>query len=130
MNKLFGLFLLALAFLAPAQAQAQGMGPGPGMVHATGGFTPTCAQSTAFLARATAVTNDTDKANYDTLICGLETDGVGCSTTLDLLYVLAAPDSATYLLNLCSSSFSLTANGTGTFTAGQGYASNGSTGFL
>lgn len=128
--KRLGLALaLCLSLIGGALAQG-GMGPGPGMVHSTGGVTCSSSQGNAFLARATAVTNPTDQTNYCTLIDGLEIDGVGCSNTLDLLYILAAPDSATYLLNLCSSSFTLTANGTGTFTANQGYAGNGSTGYL
>lgn len=123
--------LASLAVAIPAFAGWQSRDSNYNINAASGGgFTPSCSQSTDFLARATAVTNDTDKTNYDTLICGLETDGVGCSNTLDVLYILAAPDSATYLLNICSSSFTLTANGTGTFTANQGYAGNGSTGFL
>lgn len=116
-----------LAFCGVAHAQSPVL-PGPGLPVAAGGGG--CSQATAFLARATAVTNPTDQTNYTDLICGLETDGIGCSNTLDALWILAAPDSATYLLNLCSSSFSLTASGTGTFTANQGYASNGSSGFL
>jgi len=121
---------LTLCGVAHAQLSGGAGGfPGPGTVHSSG-FTPSCAQSTSFLARASAITSNTDKTNYDNLICGLETDGVGCSNTLDVLYILAAPDSATYLLNLCSASFTLTVTGTGTFTASQGWAGNGSTGFL
>ena len=73
---------------------------------ASSGFTPSCSQSTAFLARATGVTLTADKTNYDTLICGLVTDGVWAK--LDALWILVAPDATTQGLNLVSSSFTLT----------------------
>lgn len=130
MYRLLGLLLFALALLSPAKQTKAGCIIGGGIFCVTSGFTASCSQSSDFLARATAITNDTDKTNYDTLICGLETDGIGCSNTLDLLYVLAAPDSATSLLNLCSASFALTTSGTITFAANEGYTSNGTTGYL
>jgi hypothetical protein len=94
-------------------------------------FTPSCTPSTNFLARTTGLTN-AQKTNYDNLICGLETDSVGCTTGAALagLWVLAAPDSTTSLLNLCSSSFSLTSNGTIPFSANNGYTGDGSSGYL
>ncbi len=70
------------------------------------GFTPTSAQSAAFLARATGITSNTDKTNYDAFITGLVSDGVWAS--LDALWQLIAPDSVSQLLNLVSSSFTLT----------------------
>lgn len=94
---------------------------------APSGFTPTSTESSNFLARTTGL-SDTDKGNYDTLITGLVTDAV--FSTLDVLYILAAPDSTNMKLNLCSSSFALTETGSNTFTANQGWAGNGTTGFL
>lgn len=121
------LFCLGLLCLAQAQIPQTGAGKGsPGGAP----FTPSCSQSTAFLARATALTNNTDKGHYDALICGLETDGVGCSNTLDFLYVLAAPDSATELLNLCSSSYTLVVHGSIPLTPNVGVIGDGSTGYL
>jgi hypothetical protein len=94
-------------------------------------FTPSCTPTTDFLARTSGLT-DPQKTNYDNLICGLETDSVGCVTggAMYAVYVLAAPDSATSLLNLCGTSFSLVSHGTITFTANVGYVGNGSDGYL
>ncbi len=93
------------------------------------GFTPTSAQSAAFLARATGITSNTDKTNYDTLITGLVNDSV--FSKLDALYIFAAPDSTTAKLNLISTSFSpLSQTGSLTFTAATGYTGDGSTGFF
>jgi hypothetical protein len=95
-------------------------------------FTPSCTPSTNFIARTSGLTNP-QKTNYDTLICGLETDSVGCVTGSEMigLYVLAAPDATTALLNLCSSSFSLVYHGSRTFSAGfsanNGYTGDGGT---
>jgi hypothetical protein len=96
-------------------------------VPAPSGFTPTSTESGNFLARTSGL-NDTDKGNYDTLITGLVTDSV--FATLESLWILAAPDSTNMLLNLCSSSYGLTQVGSGTFTASQGWAGNGSTGYF
>jgi hypothetical protein len=94
-------------------------------------FTPSCTPSSNFLARTSGLTNP-QKTNYDNLICGLETDSVGCVTGSQLigLWVLAAPDSATSLLNLCSSSFTLVAQASIPFTINIGYTGNGSSQYL
>src|SRR3974390_3125511 len=90
--------LALLSSTAFAQVSQTGAGKGaPG-----GAFTPSCSQSSNFLARATGVTSNTDKTNYDTMICGLVTDGVW--SKLDALYVFAAVDRTTAKLNLVSSS--------------------------
>jgi hypothetical protein len=65
---------------------------------------------------------------YDQLIRGLWQDGTW--GLLDCLYILAAPDAATARLNLVSTDYSLIANGTTTFTPDQGFAGDGSTGYL
>lgn len=124
--------MLAIGLLCSAQAQLQNkwIGGRPLLLEPVAtGFSPSCSQSTAFLARATGVTLTADKTNYDNLICGLETDGVGCSASLDALYIFAAVDAATYKLNLCSSSFSLTEVGTVTFTQYTGVMTDGTTGY-
>jgi len=99
---------------------------------ASGGFTATSSQSAAFLARATGITSNTDKTNYDTMITGLVNDGVW--SLLDALYILAAPDVATAKLNLVSSSFTITSHGTNIdttgFTAYSGFTGNGSDRYL
>src|SRR5258706_278504 len=67
---------------------------GVGKPAAGGGFSPSCTESSNFLARATGITLTADKTNYDTLICGVVTDGLCCAATggvLDGLYIWAAP---------------------------------------
>src|SRR5215469_5596790 len=92
------------------------------------GFTPTSSQSAAFLARATDVVSITDKTNYDTMITGLVTDGVW--SKLDALYIFAAVDRTTALLNLVSNTFNCTEHGTINFSAYQGYTGDSSTFYL
>lgn len=116
-----GLFCLGQA--PRAQLTMTGVGGGFG----AGGFTPSCAASTNWLARATGVTLSADKTNYDNLLCGLNTDGV--LTKLDGLYVFTTVNAATYKLNLISSSFPLTEHGTFTFTQYAGLQGNGTTGY-
>ena len=95
---------------------------------ATSGFTPSCSQSSTFLAAATGVTLIADKQNYDTLICGLVSDGVW---NFDALYIWAAPTQATALINLANpGTFNATANGTVSFTAYQGFTGDGSTFYI
>jgi hypothetical protein len=96
-----------------------------GRRYATAGFSPTSAQSAAFLARATNVTSTTDKTNYDTMITGLVNDGVWAK--MDALYIWAAVDQTTALLNLVSSSFPGVTTGTVNFSAYHGYTGDGST---
>jgi hypothetical protein len=134
-------FLIALAAIVfsvvsplPALAQVGGlMFPGPG-TPASSGFTPSCAQSSAFLARASTITVTADKTNYDTLLCTLATAGIGCGSAqtvnLDFLYMLGAPNSTAALLNLCSVSFPLTVTGAPTFTTSTGYSGGTTTDFL
>jgi hypothetical protein len=62
-------------------------------------------------------------ALYAALIDELVAEGVWAN--LEALYILAAPDAATALTNLKSSSWGLTANGSPTFTADAGYAGTG-----
>lgn len=118
---------VAIGLYSQANSQLTMTGVGGGGFGA-GGFSPSCSESSNFIARTTGL-NDTQKTRYDTLICGLVTDAV--FSKLDALYVFASPDSTTAKLNLVSLSFSpLTEAGTVTFTADQGYASNGTTGYL
>jgi hypothetical protein len=131
---------LLLAFCLSAHAQFVGGGgfgtPGftSPVASGGGGFTPSCTSSSAFLARATTVTSNTDKTHYDTLLCTLQTASIGCgsaqTTSLDFIYILGAPNSTASLLNLCSSSFGLTVTGTPTFTANSGYSGGTTSNFL
>jgi hypothetical protein len=96
--RIIGVLCITLALACgPAFAQG-GMGPGPGTVHSTGGggFTPSCSQSSAFLARTSGL-DTTHKTAYDTLICGLVTDALWSS--LDALYIFATADATTAGLN-------------------------------
>lgn len=93
-----------------------------------GGFSPTSTESGNFLARATGVTLDADKTNYDTMITGLVADGVFAK--LDLLYIWAAPDRTTALLNLIQNAYNATEGGTVSFSAYHGYTGDASTFYL
>lgn len=120
----------AFAWVASAPAQLAGglMFPGPGTPASSGGFTPSCSQSSTFLAAATGVTLTADKTNYDTLICGLVLDGVW---NFDVLYIWAAPTQATALINLANpGTFNGTTNGTVSFAAYQGFTGDGSTFYI
>ena len=110
----FTLALLA-ALIAPAHARHNGQ-PTPG-----------CSQATTYLARTSGYTT-AQQAAYTALICGMVADGSWAQ--MEVFYTLNAPNSSGMALNLTSTSYSLTTSGTGTFTATQGWAGNGSTGYL
>jgi hypothetical protein len=85
-----------------------------------GGSSPVvCTQAQGFFARASGL-DSIHKRAYNDLICGLVNAGIW--SKLDVLYIFAAPDSTTALLNLVNSSFTATAQGSPTFTADRGYA--------
>lgn len=92
------------------------------------GFTPTSAQSAAFLTRATGITVLQDKQRYDALITGLVTDSLYAK--LDVLYIFAAPDSTTALLNLIQNNFNGTVVGALTFNQYVGYTGTGATNYI
>jgi hypothetical protein len=77
-----------------------------------------CPESIAFFQRTTALTSRRMRA-YDNMIRALVASGVWAQ--LDAFYVFATKDTTTALLNLKSSSFPGTANGSPTFTADVGY---------
>jgi hypothetical protein len=85
------------------------------------------AQTTAFLARTSGLSG-TETAAYKALINGLVADGN--FALLDALYIFATNTTATANLNLVSTSYGLTQNGTVAFSADHGYAGDGSTGYL
>jgi hypothetical protein len=80
-----------------------------------------CTQATAFLARVSNHTNDT---NYTTMICGMVTDGTWAK--LDLLYIFAANNSTDALLNLIGSTTTALSATAPTFAANTGFTGNGS----
>jgi hypothetical protein len=77
-----------------------------------------CSQATAFLARTSGLSG-TQSTAYTTMICGMVTDGT--FSLFDGLYVFATNTTTTAGLNLVSTSFTLTSNGSCTFTANAGY---------
>lgn len=124
---------LVLPFAANAGWQSRDSNYNVNVVSGGGGGG--CATSVTFLARTSGL-NGTETGAYQGLICGLVTDGVitgnlgttGCGSKLDGLYVFATNTTTTALLNLCGTAYGLTSNGTLTFTADQGYTTNGATG--
>jgi hypothetical protein len=123
MFRRFTLVILSLLIAGAVHAQDFGFG----LFKPVSSFTASCSQSTNFIARTSGLSNAT-KTIYDTLICGLVTDGV--FSLLDGLYILAAPDSTTAGLNLIQNAFNLTAVGSPTFSANNGYTSAGNLSYL
>lgn len=129
--------LLCGCLIASWQSFAQMPMTGAGIpLKAAGGGGGGCSQATTFLAR-TSLTGS-DVTNYTNLICGMVTDGLitgnmsttGCGSLFDAIYILATKDTTTANLNLCSTSFSLTAHNSPSFSAYNGYTGNGSNAYL
>src|SRR5258706_1819329 len=113
---------LALSCLPPKQTPAQFTGCLPAFCNSAGGFAGSCTQSTAFINRALVVTpglDATHKTAYDTLICGLVTDGV--FSKFDALYIYATQTNGVALLSLVSASYNQTSHGSPTFTVDRGF---------
>lgn len=90
-------------------------------------------EADAFLQRAISAAGDPGQdvdGYYDTLFTNLK-NGATCScnllSDLDVLYIFATPSQAVSLLNLVSTSYNATTNGslTGAFTPGVGWIGNG-----
>ena len=107
--------LLAL-FLARGNAFWNSRDSNYNIAIATGGGG--CSQATAFNARTSGQNAAHQNANT-TFICNLVTEGVFAK--LDVAYLFATDTSANALLNVVSSSFNGTANGSPTFTANAGF---------
>jgi hypothetical protein len=117
--RIIGRLLAPLFLICSVVALAQDRLPLIGAGAPSGGFSPSCSQSSAFLARTSGL-DLTHETAYDTMICGLVTDGVWSS--LDGFYVYATKDSTTAGLNLVGTSYSpVTVTGSPTFTADRGY---------
>lgn len=86
-----------------------------------------CSQYSTFIAR-TSGTSGTEQSAYQTMICGMVTDGTW--SLLDAFYIFATNSTTTANLNLVSTSFTLSQTGTVTFSADHGYTGDGSTGYL
>lgn len=126
----------AVAQIGPGDGQrpTPAIGPspptGPGTVAAIGPtatYEQTCTQGATFIARTSGFSVEQEK-QYDAAICALVASGTFAK--LDALYILAAPNQAASLLNLVSTSYSLTLNGTMTFGANAGWMGDGATGYL
>jgi hypothetical protein len=115
-------FLLLYAAFFCFQQQGRSAGWLPLAASPTGG----CSQATTFLARTSGLSG-TQSTAYTTMICGMVTDGTYCGTVQDGFYIFATNTTTTANLNLCSTSFGLTATGSPTFTANQGYTGTGAT---
>jgi hypothetical protein len=108
--------LCALAFGAQAAWHS--------VLQVSVGFTPSCSQSTTYLAALTSPTLTEEQA-FDTAICGLVSDGN--FSILDGLYFYANTSAANARVNVISpGTFNLTTHGTCTFTADQGFTGDGS----
>lgn len=122
MRYALAVLLFCAGIFCLAQSNAQVPITGAGLGAPASGFTPSCSQSSTFLTAATGVTLTADKTNYDTLICGLQTDGNFAG--LDGLYIWAAPTTTNAAnINLVNpGTFNGTpTNGSPTFTAYHGY---------
>jgi hypothetical protein len=94
--------------------------------------------ATNFLARTSGLSTTETNATCN-LINGMVADGTitgnlsgatGCGSILDGLYIIATNTTTTANLNLCGTSYGLTAHGSPTFTADHGYTGNGSSAYL
>lgn len=131
MRQLIAVILFCTGIFCLAQSRAQVPMTGAGLgAPSSGGFTPSCSQSSTFLTAATGVTLTADKTNYDNLICGLVTDSE--FSNLDGLYIWAAPTTTNAaLINLANpGTFNGTAHGTTSFSAYHGYTGDGSTFYI
>jgi hypothetical protein len=85
------------------------------------------AQAAAFLARTSGL-SATEQNAYIRLINGLVADGD--FSKLDVLYIFGTNSRTTAKLNLISTNFAATENGTVSFAADQGYTGDASTFYL
>lgn len=85
--------------------------------------------TTALVAAMTTRPSEARIALIDALIAGLKTDGIW--DRLEAFWITAAHDSQAGRLNWKNpGTFTLTENGTGTWTTDRGYAGNGTDGYL
>jgi len=88
---------------------------------------PYSAEANAFFARLSTQPTTERKVLYDNLITDLVDADIW--ENLDALYVFAAADTATSLINLVSSSFTATKDASAPFTADRGYTGVGLSGY-
>jgi hypothetical protein len=134
MRRLLILAAILFASLEVAWAQLPWQ-PGVGTPVSGGGtpFTTNCTESGNFLNTKVGGQgmgmSTTIAAYYDTMICGMVTDGTWA--ILDTLYIEAAPTTpiAKYNLTATATTYDLVSHG-GTFTANNNYQGNGSSDYL
>lgn len=85
-------------------------------------------QSLSLFTRMTTQPSMARKQRYDVLIRSLINSGVWAK--LDALYVFDGDNTQQSFLNIVQNLYNITQTGSGTFTAGVGWAGNGSTGYL
>ncbi len=90
----------------------------PPMFFPGSAFTPSCSQSTTYLAAVSGLSTD-QKTAYDTAICGMVSDTD--FARLDALYFFANASDANALVNVANpGTYNLVEHGTCTFTANVG----------
>lgn len=87
-------------------------------------YTPVNSQTTAFFNRLSTQPSYARAQLYDTMIGSLVSSGVWAA--LDVLYIFAAENSSTALMNLKSSSYTPMLVSTPTFTVNKGYTGTAS----
>lgn len=104
------------------------LGVGKGTASSAASFTPSCGNSTTYFARSdviAAAMNDTSKGYLDTFICNA--DVVAAWSSLDVAYALTNQNSAAAILNLKSSSYTLSPTNAPSYNASSGcFTLNGS----
>jgi hypothetical protein len=116
---------LLLGIVCVAQAQYNSFPPGvfnsrEALDPAGGGGGGGCSDSATFLARGTF--DGTHTTAYQNFICGLNTDGIGIFTSQwDVLVILGTQNTTVAALNLPSTNFSPTPNGSPTPITDRGY---------
>lgn len=102
-----------------------GSTPGIALYVATGSYSASNLDpdTATLLSRFGGTYSSSRQTAINDFIAGLKTDGLWA--TIDCLYILAAPIEGDALLNWKSSSYTLTKNGSPTFTADRGFANGG-----
>jgi hypothetical protein len=109
--------------LAQICTTGAGKACGPQVVSGGGGGGG-CTEATTFLARTSGLSG-TETTGVTTAICRMVTDGD--YSNLDLLYIFGLNNTTTAALNVISTSFGITVNGSCTFAADHGYTGDAST---
>ncbi len=119
------IFAILLGFSTAVGAQGLDLGV---WKTETSSFTPSCSQSTTYIAALTSPTL-TEKQAVNDLICGMVTDGTWAKT--DIIYPMLQQSTGNANLNgINTATFTLSPSAGITFSADAGYSGNGSTSFI